>query len=262
MNALGASIFGIWIINELKRRGVEDQKNRGKNIIVIGVVAGVALLLTSTGLTYLGASSGSSFPEAAIGVLSVNIASGLLGYFGKVVFALIMAFACITTSVGLTSAAGDTFEQMTNGRIKYKVTVAVSSAVGFLLGLVGLSRIVGYTVPWLMLIYPALVVMLLLSLAADFSKVRLAAQGGTIVAIIFSIGDFLAGLGFAGNPFSKLNAAMPLGKQGLPWLVPVAAVVVILQIVSLVVRPKGSSKEEIRNERVGFPRQTCGHRCG
>ncbi len=238
MNALGASIFGIWIINELTRRGVEDSKSRGSNILMIGVVASLALLLTSTGLTYLGASSGAKFPDAAIGELSVRIAEGLLGYFGKVVFGIILAFACMTTSVGLTSAVGDTLEQMSGGKIPYKITVAVSSLVGFLIGLVGLARIVGFTVPWLMLIYPALVVMLLMGLFPDFGKVKLATQAGVLVAILFSLGDFLAGLGLAGNPFTKLNAAMPLGKQGLAWLVPSVAAVVVFQIVSAAAKPR------------------------
>jgi len=67
-----------------------------------------------------------------------------------------------------------------------------NSIIGFLLGLVGLSKIVGFTTPWLMLIYPALVVIIVMSLFADFSKVKFAAQAGVIVAILFSIGDFQA----------------------------------------------------------------------
>jgi LIVCS family branched-chain amino acid:cation transporter len=241
MNALGASIFGIWIINELKRRGLEDAKSRSSNIVIIGMVAAIALLITSIGLTYLGASSGVLFPNAAIGDLSVKIASGLLGYFGKIVFGIIIAFACITTSVGLTSAAGDTFEQMSGGKIKYKVTVAASSIIGFLLGLVGLAKIVGFTVPWLMLIYPALIVILIMGLVADFSKVKLATQAGVIVAIVFSVGDFLAGLGFANNSFSKLNTAMPLGKQGLAWLVPAVIAIALFQIIAAIRKPKSST---------------------
>ncbi|MGB9686440.1 MAG: branched-chain amino acid transport system II carrier protein [Rectinema subterraneum] len=246
MNALGASIFGIWIINELKRRGIEDAKSRSSNIITIGIFAALALLLTSTGLTYLGASSGGLFPDAAIGALSVKIAEGLLGYFGKIVFAIIIALACITTSVGLTSAAGDTFEQMSGGKIKYKFTVAASSVIGFLLGLVGLSKIVGYTVPWLMLIYPALVIIIIMSLFADFPKVKLATQAGVLVAILFSIGDFLAGLGIANTPFSKLNAAMPLGKQGLAWLFPSIAAIVVFQIIAVIVRQKKAPDKAVK----------------
>jgi len=234
MNALGASIFGIWIINELKRRGLEDAKSRSSNIVTIGIVASVALFLTSTGLTYLGASSGGLFPDAAIGELSVKIAEGLLGYLGKVIFGVILALACMTTSVGLTSAAGDTFEQMSGGKIPYKITVALSSVIGYLIGLIGLSKIVGFTVPWLMLIYPALVIIIIMALFADFSKVKLATQAGVLVAILFSIGDFLAGIGIADTPFSKMNAAMPFGKQGLAWLVPSIAAIIVFQIIAAV----------------------------
>lgn len=241
MNAIGASIFGIWIINELTMRGVKDADVRGANIFVVGIVAAVALLFTSIGLTYLGASTGALYPEAQIGELSVLIAAGLLGTFGKVVFGVIIAFACMTTSVGLTSAAGDTFEQMSGGKLKYKAVVAASSLVGFLIGLVGLSRIVGYTVPWLMLIYPAMVVLLFTSLVRDFGRVKLAARAGIITAIIFSLGDFLSGLGFAGNPFSVLNGAMPLGAQGFAWLVPSLAVMAIFQLIALFTAKKAAA---------------------
>ncbi|MGQ9702828.1 MAG: branched-chain amino acid transport system II carrier protein, partial [bacterium] len=242
MNALGAALFGIWIINELSMRGCKEKESRSANLIVIGGIVAFALLLTSIGLTYLGASSGALFPEAPIGILTVELAKGLLGYFGKIVFAIIIAFACITTSVGLTSAAGDTFEQMTNGKLKYSLTVGLSSIVGFLLGLIGLSKIIGYTVPWLMLIYPALVVILIMSLFPKFEKVKLAAQAGVIVAIIFSIGDFIAGLGFGNNPFTKMNSLLPLGKQGLAWLLPAVIAVIVFQIISSFSRPKTLAK--------------------
>jgi LIVCS family branched-chain amino acid:cation transporter len=95
MNALGASIFGVWIINELKLRGIEDAKSRSSNIIMIGIFASLALFLTSTGLTYLGASSGGLFPDASIGTLSVKIAVGLLGYFGKIVAIVVFQLIAI-----------------------------------------------------------------------------------------------------------------------------------------------------------------------
>ena len=238
MNALGAALFGLWMINELSRRGVKEKTTFSANLTVIGAITAFALFLTSVGLTYLGASSGVAFPEASIGVLTVKFSEGLLGYFGIVVFAIILAFACITTSVGLTSTAGDTFEQMTNGKLKYNITVALCSLIGFLIGLIGLSRIIGYTVPWLMLIYPALIVILIMSLFPAFEKVKLAAQAGVIVAILFSIGDFVAGLGFADNPFTQMNALMPFGKQGMAWLVPAIIAVIVFQIISAFLKPK------------------------
>lgn len=238
MNALGAALFGLWLINEFNMRGLKDKESRKTNLIVIGLITAFGLFLTSTVLTYLGASSGAKFPDAQIGVLTVEFAKGLLGYFGIIVFAIILTFANITTSVGLTSTAGDTFEQMTNGKLKYVTTVALSSVVGFLIGLIGLSKVVGYTVPWLMLIYPALVVILIMGLFSKFEKVKLATQVGVIVAIICSIGDFLPGFGFGNNIFTKMNSLLPLGKQGMAWLLPTIIAIIVFQFISTSSKPK------------------------
>jgi len=62
MNALGAALFGLWIINELSMRGLKEKESRSINLIIIGVITAFALFLTLTGLTYLGASSGALFP--------------------------------------------------------------------------------------------------------------------------------------------------------------------------------------------------------
>jgi len=243
MNALGAALFGLWIVNEFSLRGVKDKEVRKSNLIIIGLITAFALLLTSTVLTYLGASSGVKFTEAPIGVLTVEIAKGLLGYFGIIVFAVILSFANLTTSVGLTSTAGDTFEQMTAGKLKYTTIVILSSIVGFLIGLIGLSKVVGYTVPWLMLIYPALIVILVMSLFSNFNKVKFATQIGVITAIIFSIGDFLSSLGFENNPFTKINLLLPLGKQGLAWLVPTVIIILLSHFISAFLKSKTTSSE-------------------
>ena len=168
----------------------------------------------------------------------MEFARGLLGYFGIIVFAIILTFANLTTSIGLTSTAGDTFQQMTNGKLKYTTTVALSSIIGFLIGLIGLSKVVGYTVPWLMLIYPALVVILIMNIFSNFEQVKLATQIGTIVAILFSIGDFLPGIGFGNNFFTRMNSSLPLGNQGLAWLVPTVIAVVAGFIIANYSKPK------------------------
>jgi LIVCS family branched-chain amino acid:cation transporter len=232
MNALGAALFGGWMLNELSRRGIKEKSDQSRNLAIIGLITAVLLLITSTGIVGIGATSGAAYPDAKIGELSVLIAEGLLGSFGKIAFAILMALACLTTSIGLTSTAGDTFQEMTGGRLKYSLIVALSSAVGFALGLVGLERIVRYTVPWLMLIYPALIVLIVGNLFPNFPRVRAAIAFGVVVALICSVGDFLSALGAAQNPISGLIAALPLGRQGLGWLAPVAVVAAIVQIVS------------------------------
>jgi LIVCS family branched-chain amino acid:cation transporter len=233
MNALGAALFGGWILKELALRGVDDKDAQSKNLAYIGPIVALGLLVTSTGITYLGATASTVFPDAGIGVYTVMIAEGLLGTVGKAIFALLLAFACFTTSVGLTSTAGDVFQEMSGGKLQYKTIVAASSLVGFGIGMVGLGKIVGYTVPWLMLVYPAIIVLLVGNLF-DFGKFKPALQAGMVTAIVLSIGDFLSGMGMEGNFFSTMTAKLPLGGQGLGWFIPaVVAAVVALAVSSM-----------------------------
>lgn len=231
MNALGAALFGGWILKELALRGVESKEAQSMNLAYIGPIVALGLLVTSTGITYLGATASTVFPDAGIGVYTVMIAEGLLGTVGKAIFALLLAFACFTTSVGLTSTAGDVFQEMTGGKLEYKKIVAISSLVGFAIGTVGLGKIVGYTVPWLMLVYPAIIVLLVGNLF-DFAKFKPALQGGMVTAILLSIGDFLAGMGLPGNALSKMTASLPLGAQGLGWLLPSLVVAAVMMVVA------------------------------
>lgn len=229
MNALGAALFGGWVLKDLALRGITDKKEQAKNLIYIGPIVAVLLLIASTGLTYLGASTGFAY-DAEIGILTVNIAEGLLGILGKAVFAVLLALACFTTSVGLTSTAGDVFMELTGGKLKYEVTVGLSSLVGFLLGLFGLSKIIQYTTPWLMLLYPALVVILLSNLLPRFSRVKNAVAAGVVTAMLFSVGDFLAGLGLEGNIFISQVSRLPLGDQGMGWIIPTVVVFAVVQL--------------------------------
>ncbi len=231
MNALGAALFGGWILKELAIRGIDDKGAQSRNLAYIGPIVAFGLLITSTGITYLGATASTVFPDAGIGVYTVMIAEGLLGVVGKAIFALLLAFACFTTSVGLTSTAGDVFQEMSGGKLQYKTIVALSSLVGFGIGMVGLGKIVGYTVPWLMLVYPAIIVLLVGNLF-DFSKFKPALQAGMVTAIVLSLGDFLSGMGMEGNFFSTMTAILPLGGQGLGWLVPAVVAAVVALAVS------------------------------
>ncbi len=237
MNALGAALFGGWILKELAIRGVDDKAAQSRNLAYIGPIVALGLLVTSTGITYLGATASTVFPDAGIGVYTVMIAEGLLGTVGKAIFALLLAFACFTTSVGLTSTAGDVFQEMSGGKLQYKTIVAASSLVGFGIGLVGLGKIVGYTVPWLMLVYPAIIVLLVGNLF-DFGKFKPALQAGMVTAVVLSIGDFLSGMGMEGNPFSAMTARLPLGGQGLGWLIPAVVAAGVGMVISGMSRKK------------------------
>jgi len=232
MNALAAFLFGGWILNELSLRNIKDKSGQNSNLVILGLLTALALGITSSGLVFLGATTGSMFPEAPIGVLSVEVAAALLGMTGKVIFSVLVAFACITTSASITSMAGDMLKEVSGGKIKYAWTAAAASVIGFTLGLVGLSRIVRFTIPWLMLIYPSIVVLIIASLSTRFDSYKKVIASGVITALIFSTGDFLTGVGFADNFVSRNVALLPLGKINFGWLVPTLAVMIIVYFVA------------------------------
>ncbi|MDX9957677.1 MAG: branched-chain amino acid transport system II carrier protein [Spirochaetia bacterium] len=232
MNALAAFLLGGWILNELKLRKVEDKPSQTANLIRLGLFTAIALGVTSTGLVYLGASTGTLFPNAEIGVLSVEIAGSLLGVIGKAIFGVLIALACITTSASITSMAGDMFTEVSGGRIKYLWVTIAASVAGFAMGLVGLSRIVRFTVPWLLLVYPSVIVLIITSQSSKFQQFRITIAAGVATSVFFSIGDFLGAMGFPGNPVGALVAKLPLGSISFGWLLPTLIVMLVVLFVS------------------------------
>jgi len=235
MNAIAALLFGGWVLHELNIRNIKTKEDQNRNLNIIGFSTAVLLGITSTVLVYLGASSGSSFPDASIGVLSTNIAQGLLGQIGLFSFAIIMAFSCLTTAAAIISMAGDMFLEMTKGKLSYRVTVTLATIIGFTLGLIGLSKIIKYTVPWLVLLYPSIVVLILSALYYQFDKIKKAVTIGVIVALFFGLGDMLSFYGLTSNIITKIASQLPLGGQGLGWLLPT---IIIMGIAQLFFKPK------------------------
>ena len=235
MNAIAALLFGGWVLHELNIRNIKTKEDQNKNLNIIGFSTAVLLGITSTALVYLGASSGSLFPDASIGVLSTKIAQGLLGQIGLFSFAVIMALSCLTTAAAIISMAGDMFSEMTNGKLSYRAIVALSTIIGFTLGLVGLSRIVKYTVPWLVLLYPSIIIIILSALYYKFDKIRKAVTVGVIVALFFGLGDMLSFYGLTSNFITKISSQLPLGGQGLGWVLPT---IIIMGIAQLIFKPK------------------------
>ena len=174
-------------------------------------------------LTWLGASAGAVYPGASLGELPLKVTTHLYGKMGMMIFAILMALACFTTSAGLTATAGTFFEQITEGKLTYRTVVVASSACGFAPGLVGLSRIVGYTVPFLMLLYPAPIVIILGTYFLDVAKYRNMLLGGVCLALVFGLFDAVKVARFNVPWMQKIVAAMPLSQQGFQWVVPTIA---------------------------------------
>jgi LIVCS family branched-chain amino acid:cation transporter len=237
MNAIGAALFGGWMLIELSRRGIEKE-NQTWELTKLGILVVIGLGITAFAEIYVGATTGEVLKGASLGELPPKIVNLLFGNLGVGILAILIAFACFTTSVGLTAAAGHFFEDVTKGKLKYGTLVILSSIVGFILGNVGLSKIVRWTVPWLFLTYPALIVIIIFVNLLEWRKFRTVIAGGVIGAILFGIPDTLIQAGLGGKAMPAFVSYLPFGGAGLGWVIPSVVGLVLGGLIHLASAPK------------------------
>ena len=98
------------------------------------------------------------------GIALAQISSHYLGKAGTLILAVTITSACLKTTIGLITSCSDTFERMSHGRISYRVWAVGFTLVSFLIANFGLSAIISWSIPVLMLIYPPSITLVLLAL--------------------------------------------------------------------------------------------------
>ena len=222
LDALAAPLFTGIVVADLIRKGYGEvsEKERRSFIMMVGLVCFVALAVVYGGLTYLGAQGSSMFTadDSRVEIL-VSLVGMLFGNFGKVALGLAVALACLTTSVGLTSAAGNFFEDISNGKIKYSVTVIVVTVISFALSLIGVDAIIALAGPVLTIVYPIIIALVFYMMFEKRVRYDMAyivmVAGVLVIAIIETVGDKI---GLGGMAASIQN--LPLGQFGFTWFVP------------------------------------------
>ena len=217
MDALGAGVFAGIIINAIVAKGYDSKEEKIKLTIQSGMVAGAALMVIYGGLTYLGATLSTKFgidtPQA---MLMVEITSALLGNTGKIVLCIIVTLACLTTSIGLTSAAGEYFSNLSNGKIKYETIVVAVCVFSTIVSSFGVGPIIKISAPILEVVYPVLIALVILSFTCSNIKndnIFKFSAYATLIASILTVSNGLWGVA----PFmSKL----PLASFGFNWVLP------------------------------------------
>lgn len=222
LDALAAPLFTGIVVADLIRKGYGEvsEKERRSFIMMVGLVCFVALAIVYGGLTYLGAQGSSMFTadDSRVEIL-VSLVGMLFGNFGKIALGLAVALACLTTSVGLTSAAGNFFEDISNGKIKYGVTVIVVVVISFLLSLIGVDAIIALAGPVLTIVYPIIIALVFYMMFEKHVRYDMAyivmVAGVLVVAVIETIG---ANIGLGG--MVDTIKTLPLGQFGFTWFVP------------------------------------------
>ena len=106
-----------------------------------GIIAAVLLAAIYVSLTYTGATSVSVFGVSDNGAIALSsIANYYMGTAGNVVLCLMIFFACLTTSIGLTVSAGSYLEQVLKYKMQYQRIAAIICIFSFAVSNVGLHQ--------------------------------------------------------------------------------------------------------------------------
>ena len=227
MDVLAALAFGIIILKSAQEKGYSDGDESSKMIRTAAVIAGALLLVVYFGLTYLGATSASLFSlDISRAELVIGIVQRLLGKTGLVIFAVVVALACMTTAVALVSSAASFFEKLTKGRLSYAVLVTVICVSSAVISNLGLDRIVAVASPILDIVYPPTLVLIALSWFGDRLS-RGVYRWAVIGALIASV---LSTLSLYGVSVPIVNT-LPLASLGLGWIVPAVVFGIVAYVI-------------------------------
>ncbi|OAT84949.1 branched-chain amino acid transport system II carrier protein [Bacillus sp. MKU004] len=242
MDALASLVFGIIVINAIRAMGVTSNTDILRATVKAGSIAILLLAVIYVGIAYLGATSTQVYGTFETGgpILS-NAASHYFGIFGSVMLAIAIILACLTTAIGLTVANAEYFHTLFP-KISYQKLVVFFATITFVIANFGLSNIISYSIPVLMFLYPLAIVLIILTfLSPLFNHATIVYSSTIAVTFLISIFDglksFCDSVGI--EYFSWMQPivvfyeqTLPLYNQGLGWLLPAIAVIIVTGFIS------------------------------
>ena len=229
MDAIAGLAFGIVVIDVIRRMGVNNDDIIAEDVLSSGLLAGALMALIYVLSILVGAQSRGIFELSENGGIALTqIAGHYLGGVGQFILAFTITFACLKTSIGLVTACAETFSKMTNGKISYRSWAILFTVFSFAVSNIGLSAIIEYSIPMLMLIYPPAIALILLAFLGKFfahdRTVYITTMTGTWAAAIFDCMNTLPAPVQAAlhldAPIAFAAAHLPLFDKNLGWLLP------------------------------------------
>lgn len=235
MDALASLAFAIVLINAIKEFQIKDAKEIAKITLKSGVIAVALMAVIYFGLTILGAQS--VLLQGANengGVALAILAKHYYGAVGNVLLAGIMIFACLKTAIGLVTSCAETFVEVFPKTVSYRIYAIGFTLVSFLLSNFGLDRILKYSLPALLFLYPITIVFVLLLLVGSFvGENKIIYQSTIIATIIAAFMDTFSkpSYTFLHSAFTdglvNLYQKLPMYEIGFAW--------VILSVIGLII---------------------------
>ena len=163
--------------------------------------------------------SGGEKQRTAVARALINHPLLILGQAGIILFAVVVALACVTTAVGLVSACADYFSGLSGGRVSYRTLVCVICVFSAVVSNFGLNEIIAIASPILSVVYPPTLVLIVLALFGSRIRrdwvFRLAALGALAVSLLEVVRTY------TGVELAFLDL-LPLASLDFGWVLPAA----------------------------------------
>lgn len=228
LDALASLAFGIIIVSTIRNMGVEKPTTVAKDTILSGSISIVLMGIIYTLLSYMGAMSVGQFPISENGgVALAQIANHYLGTFGSLLLALIVILACLKTAIGLITAFSETFAGLFP-QMSYAFFIGLTSILPAVFANVGLTKIIEFSTPVLMFIYPLAITLILLAIISPLfghraSVYRMTTYFTLIAAIIDGLNAspaLLKDTTFVQAILQWAANYLPFFQIGMGWVTP------------------------------------------
>ncbi len=222
-DAIAALVVGGVIILSVKLKGYTSSVEIGKIVTGAAVFAALALFFVYGALIYNGAIVHAEFP---VDITRTQLLSGIsflnLGAFAQTGLSVLVALACFTTAVGITTGTGDFMAERVGKPFVYPLTVSIACILGVVMGALSVNTIIEIALPVLMLIYPLTIILILLNVLPETFNSSLTMRIVVIVTLLASLPDALQYI-VTVDQINSIRSWIPYSEVGLGWVLPACA---------------------------------------
>jgi LIVCS family branched-chain amino acid:cation transporter len=228
LDALASLAFGIIIVTTIRNMGITKPSEIAKDTIRSGSISILLMGIIYTLLSYMGAMSLGKFALSANGGIALaQVANHYLGHAGSLLLALIVILACLKTAIGLITAFAETFAELFPAK-SYLFFSLLASILPAVFANIGLTRIIEFSTPVLMFIYPLAITLILLAILSPLFQHRSSVyRMTTYFTLVAAIIDGLNASPALIHETSIVQQIVRLAEQYLPffkigmgWVVP------------------------------------------
>ena len=219
MDTLAAIVFSDIILKSIRKDKNLSPKQEFSFLLQTSLIAIGGLAIVYGGLSFIGSTITDEALKGAGSVeLLTSIVKTLLGNSGKIILAICVTGACITTAIGLTATVADYFSELT--KISYEKLAVITTVINIIFAMFGVDIIIKLAVPVLVFLYPIAIALIFLNIFKNNIKNDNIFLGTVIGAGVISGYEALQAMGYSIELFDKVYSVIPLTSLGLAWVLP------------------------------------------